>query len=251
MSQILLAIVILLPALVFSDTHDFYFRAGHMEVNATKLSRAPGLAEIDDKHVTIDGTATKAGEFVDYGFELQITSIHHSTQDAFSAKAACTTMYWKGQYMYHLEGSIAIVGAGESMNFTGYCKSTEDGTKISVNFVARSNGCFRFPPVEGAQMARSLIGTKDISAGAVLGYSVIGTISPYATCSHFSTYKVVSEVKPGLLILAKNKKYCAVVDKEGDKFISMDPKTGKVKLTPMIYVKQYFPEGYEFQDYSC
>ncbi|MDR3548385.1 MAG: hypothetical protein P4M11_09010 [Candidatus Pacebacteria bacterium] len=63
-------------------------------------------------------------------------------------------------------------------------------------------------------------------------------------------FKTVSQIKPGFLIIGEDGKHCAVVDKEGDKFVHVNPNTKKVALTPLSRIGEFFKDGYIVKDYS-
>ncbi len=133
------------------------------------------------------------------------------------------------------------------MNATGYCHSERYNTRVDIMKVE----CYRFSPVQGGALAQKLLGTKGLPASSVLMYATEGTADTYARCSGDVKFKEANSAAPGFLIVGKNGKHCAVLDKEGNKFVQVDPASKVVVLTPVTYIDKYFPGGYTLRDYSC
>ena len=48
---------------------------------------------------------------------------------------------------------------------------------------------------------------------------------------------------PGMIIVGKDGKNCAIIDNEGDKFIHSNPIKKVVTETPLVMVNQFFTNG--------
>ncbi len=252
----LVSILILLPALVLGSTHYYYVHNGNMVANKTVYPKTPARITLQDRsfgHVTIEGSVvSKEGRCISYNLAVQIGG-GKWVNNTYRAKAICMAMNWDGQYVEHVTGAIKLLGDRnwQMMNFSGYCQKDGGSSRVSVDFLAHSTTCQRFPPPAGGQLAQTLIGLKGLYPGAVLQYATTGVMYKYTDCDRIDSYKTAGSAKPGFLIQASDMSHCAVVDKEGDKFVQVDPDTGVVVLTPMAYIKKFFPGGYKFLDYSC
>lgn len=90
-----------------------------------------------------------------------------------------------------------------------------------------------------------------MDAAELVDYSVRGYYISSHSCSDYKKlYKIVDSSAPGLVILAEDGSYCAIVDKEGDKFVHVHPKTGMVTLTPLVRIGEFF-KTYAFKSYDC
>ena len=253
-SPYLLLVILFFPAFALCGTHFFSYRNGMTYLNGSLQPKTLGLITFEDRsfgHVTVKGTFWKGALYNDFALGLQIGA-GKWVNGTYQAKAICMEVAWNNKYMAKLDGTIHARGTWDSMNFTGYCHSESQATNVTVNIVAKKANCSYFPPVEGAQNAQALLGGWNLTAGSVLGYAVYGQIYNHYTCSYFSrAYNPAEAAKPGLLIVGTNATHCAVIDKEGDKFVHLSPVTKKVVLTPMSMIKQHFKDGYTIRDYSC
>ncbi len=256
MNQNILLIVLLLPTLSLCDMHYFYYRNGKVDINGTAFPRTSGTIEFlrqSEGQVIITGSIPQPGE---YGLYRLVLTFNEKTfragNDGYTVNASCAEMTYNFSRTVLVEGSIIISGTWTRMSFSGYCRSLRPTTtRLSLDLAGKGWGCRRFPPTEGGQMVQELVGMGNLSVGAVLGYAVSGVVWRSVDCWDYNDYKIVDKAQPGRLILGSQKDHCAVISKEGDRFVHVDPESGKVIVTPMKDIAKYFPDGYDVKDYSC
>ena len=155
-----------------------------------------------------------------------------------------------------VSGKIKITGTWERVAYIGWCYSEKSKSNYTLLGTGEYAKCKFYSTDEGAKRAQTLIGQHSdmYSAVNVLNYATIGYpyVASINNCKwYMDNVPDASNPKPGYVIVGKDAAHCAVIDKEGDKFIHTNPVTKTVSTTSMSMIKNYFKNGYVFKDYNC
>lgn len=247
-----------LIALAFCDElHFYHYKDGSIVVDNETAVKTSGPIFVEYlktvNYTMIAGLYTKNKVSTPFGFGGIIYS-SKVNKDAFEILANCTEGGWGVKPLRKLFGPIKVSGTWtKTAHFSGWCYDSEAKTNYSLN----ANGVYTKTPfynfTEAAGRAQILVGqpSSNYQPVHVLNFAVIGYpyINTMKDCKAYLPFKNATESKPGYLVVAKDGAHCAILDKEGDKFIHTNPTKKLVEATPMSLINTFFPKGYNFKLY--
>ena len=255
MKAILFACLVL--AILGNELHFFHYKDGEIKVNndaPTKISGPIFLEFLNTRNFTaVAGLYVKGKTEVSFDFRMKIAKFVNATN--FEIEGECIEGNW-GLKPITTAGKGKITGTWNSINYESTCANSDLKMTWSIKAHADAVKCPFYLPAEGAVKAAMLVGQSadDYHPVHVLNFGVIGFtyISGITGCSWYvQNSKAAKDPKPGFLIISNEGDYCAIIDKEGDKFIHSNPAKKLVTLTPMSMIKTFFKNGYTFRDYTC
>ncbi len=190
-------------------------------------------------------------------FELagKFAKVEVKSDNSFVINVTINEAKWDNK-KFAAQGNMIIVGTWDKATVDAYVVDTKTQMVYKLHAQAIRSPCGYYSMPEAATRAGFLVGEKarlykaaNVLNHALWGYAFIHTFNCKYYLEKFGT--VTNETKPGALIVGKDGKHCAVVDKEGDKFIQSHTTKDKVMLTPMTMLKTFFPQGYVLKEYDC
>eukprot|EP00826_Nyctotherus_ovalis_P034552 TRINITY_DN2891_c0_g1_i23.p1 TRINITY_DN2891_c0_g1~~TRINITY_DN2891_c0_g1_i23.p1 ORF type:complete len:272 (-),score=16.15 TRINITY_DN2891_c0_g1_i23:47-862(-) len=172
----------------------------------------------------------------------------------FEREYRCMEFTWKRRKREATSGEIYLEGPKDAVNLTGEC-NFEDGSKFSIKSMLYEVKNPMYSAKEAGLRARSLIGQsiQKFKASEVISYAGIDVVylGPVMDCwTSLADIKDASGPAPGVTILGKDGKHCAIIDHEGTKFIHSNPVRGVVTEDSMALLNRYFPNGYVYKNYT-
>jgi hypothetical protein len=251
-----LIFALLALAVFCEEYHYFHYKEGHVIVDKEKPAKSTGPIFIEflkTMNVTsIAGMSVNGSVQTPWAFSAKIVE-YKTEKDNFQIVANCTEGAW-GLNGMKLQGKIQVTGSMlKNAHFHGWCFDP----KAKRNYTIQAQGDYTKSPLynttEAALRAKILVGqsAEAYQPVHVLNFAVIGF--PYITmiknCTFYQQFKNATEAKPGYLIVGNDGKHCAIVDKEGDKFIHSNPVKKQVTINPNSMIKDFFKGGYTFKLY--
>ena len=255
MKAIVLALLILA---VFAEERITYHYDGKIVVNNEPAVTIEGpfftVTKVATDHTLIAGMHIKADVHTPFGFQAKITSFKKDG-DKIEVKGACNLAAW-GRSTFAVKGEVIISGTIQKATYTGWCYRDETKTNYTISAEGIHRDCWFYTPEEGAKRVQFLIGesVETYHAVHVVNYATIGYpyLGPVQSCKYYlDNVKNATGPKAGFVIVGKDGAHCAIIDKEGDKFVHSNPQTKKVGPTPMNLIDTFFKNGYVFKDYTC
>ncbi len=255
MSKLFLLLLAFMPAFVFSSHYYFHYKKAELSVMGEKHSSPTGVIYHEDERESLFrlyGVSWKGN--VPSTFQLIGFAHGQWTQKSFEGIVQCGNLEWEGVDYKGLIGSLKARGAMDEMNYEGMCNLDGGALNFNISVTGQASNCIQYEPAEGALRVQSMFGKKYVSlhTADVVTYATIGHMATRHKCKEFlGSYKTVAKISPGFLMVAKDGSYCAIISKDGDKFVHAGPRTSMVVATPLGSAWQYFPGGYIIKDYSC
>ena len=255
MKSIIIACLILVA---LGNELDFYhYTDGTIQVNGETPVKTSGpvfLEFLANRNYTVVG-GMYAKNSKDIPFDFRANIVKFKSGDNFEIEGKCADSNW-GLKAITTEGVVKVKGDKNALEYEGTCESKDLKMKWTMKAKAKRVTCPFYPPTESAKRVEILIGQSDenFKPVHVLNYATTGIAYMYdvSTCSVYLKHsKQVSDGKPGFIIIDNKADYCAIIDKEGDKFIHSNPVNHQVTSTPMAMINAFFRNGYTIRDYTC
>ena len=163
---------------------------------------------------------------------------------------------WKQQAFTKVTGMLGIYGTWDAAKLVLGADVPVPKLQLNISADGIKSKCAHYSMEEAAVRAGYLVGEKaeNYKAEHVLNHAIFGypyfkgkTIKYY----HDSFGKVVLAPKPGVIIVGNDSAHCAIIDKEGDKFIQTNPVTKVVTINPVSMLKDFFKSGWIFKSIPC
>lgn len=195
---------------------------------------------------------------------LQYHGMDHSTMTPFYVTATgrvdagdvCECECWMvklGRRSYiKATGIVSIRKSVDKLTITGKC-ITEENVVWEFNSVSTKSKSVYFQAKEAGLRAKTLLGcsAEKFLAAHVVSYATVDR--PYFTdhCGLYlvEDFPVAPGPEPGVIIVSKDGKHCAIADNEGTKFIQTNPWEKKVTEHSIALLSYYFPNGIIFKRY--
>eukprot|EP01022_Parablepharisma_sp_SALTPOND_P027584 TRINITY_DN66_c0_g1_i2.p1 TRINITY_DN66_c0_g1~~TRINITY_DN66_c0_g1_i2.p1 ORF type:complete len:272 (-),score=24.86 TRINITY_DN66_c0_g1_i2:115-930(-) len=258
MSKILFVLLVCL-AVVSCDNHYFTYADGKMKRNDESETKIFGSMAVvtgpRHNYVEIDGMY-QGSKHMPFALVFDIQS---STQqgDQITITGNCEKGAWDGESIDTLKGEYKITGTWDKAVFEGNCMNSDSTLAFGVNLEATKYDCEVYKAEDAAARAQYLIGeSKDhFLAAHVLNFAYYDYpyINVLRSCRYYLVHfgEDTTEEKPGYAIISKDGRHCAIIDKEGDKFIHTHPIKKQVEATPMSMLKNFFRSGYVIRTVPC
>ncbi len=217
-----------------------------------------GAMYIKDNMAFIGGMSMNSSH-IHCGFELsgKFSKIEYKEDKSFVINATLSAGKWMN-ISFPATGYMSIVGTWENATVVVIAMDTKRKMEYTLHVKASKSVCGYNTMAEAAVRASYVLdeGTNVYHAADVLNHAVWG----YAYIQKFSCkyYKdsfgtKIDATKPGAIIVGKDGKHCAIVDKEGSKLIQSHPSKDKVMQVPITAgtLRVYFPKGYIIKEYAC
>jgi hypothetical protein len=255
-------LICLLAAVLAEEYHDYHYYDGQLIVNQKVKSKVEGpifVEYLKTINVTVlAGMHVEKKDHIPFAIATNMTNITIKG-DNIEFYADCLEMYWGLKSYAGLKGGIYAKGTYKgNLELMGGCYSEKEKFGLNVSVKGVHVDCPFYLPPEASKRAEILVGEKAESFKnihvlnfAIMGYPYIQTLD---NCTFWlKTFNEVNVTKPGFVIVGKDGLHCAIIDKEGDKFIQTDPAKKKVVSTPITEknLKTYFPKGHIFKEYKC
>jgi len=248
----------LLSVVLGEELHYFHY-TGLLAINNDQGTSVNGPMFVEllknNNFTIIAGNYKKGTDQTSFGFNSKITTFKKDG-DKFELHGVCTEGMWGKKKFVTPQGKVVIEGTWDHAAYSGWCYDTQSKTNYSMAASCVFNKCMFYPPLEAAKRAQTLVGEKaeDYKAVHVLNYATIGYAysNTLQNCKWYAdNMQTVSKAGPGLVIVGHDASHCAIVDKEGHKFIHTHPEKKVVAITPLSQIQTYFKKGYDFKDYAC
>eukprot|EP01022_Parablepharisma_sp_SALTPOND_P019087 TRINITY_DN320_c0_g1_i1.p1 TRINITY_DN320_c0_g1~~TRINITY_DN320_c0_g1_i1.p1 ORF type:complete len:285 (+),score=22.52 TRINITY_DN320_c0_g1_i1:1831-2685(+) len=254
----ILGIIFLLLALAFCQELHVLHYDGTMKVNNDKGSIfGPILVEFRKtvNMTFLAGMYVKNGVHTPYELSSRIIEFRDYKNGSFLINASCLEGRWAKKTLHNLKGYTTVEGTWEKATYSGKCE--DPATNIAYEPVAegKKSQCEYYPMPEAAVRAGYLVGEKrdTYQAPHLLNHAVFGYAYLHISCKNYLEHigNITKETKPGTLIIATDGSHCAIIDREGDKFIHSNPVKGEITMNPLPMIKTYFKNGYVLKEYKC
>lgn len=208
-----------------------------------------------------------AGSFWDLFFGMAMFGMETSTMTPFTVMGIypiqprgfereyrCIHLIWERSQEEATDGDISLEGSKDAVNLTGEC-NFEDGSKFSIKSMLYEIKNPMYSAREAGLRARSLIGQSihKFRAPEVISYAGIDVVylRPDADCwTLLADLKDAFGLAPGVAILGKDGRHCAIVDHEGTKIVHSNPVKKVVTEDSVALLHRYFPSGYVYKNYT-
>eukprot|EP01022_Parablepharisma_sp_SALTPOND_P033855 TRINITY_DN89815_c0_g1_i1.p1 TRINITY_DN89815_c0_g1~~TRINITY_DN89815_c0_g1_i1.p1 ORF type:complete len:285 (+),score=16.80 TRINITY_DN89815_c0_g1_i1:487-1341(+) len=249
---------VLLICLAFVNCEDHYFIYDDGKMKRDKEEDEKdifGSMTISDNQIDIDGLYE---DNMKLPFSL-VFDMQSSTQqgDQVTLKGHCKKAYWDGIAPHKIEGEYSITGLWANPEFKGNCRRPGSSLVYDLHLKATKYDCKIYKAEDAAKRAQFLVGRlkEHFSAAEVLNFAYYDY--PYAKprkdCSYYLNNfgEETTDRKPGYAIVSKYGNHCAIIDKEGDKFIHANPTGKKVVATPISMIDNFFRSEYVIKTVPC
>eukprot|EP00826_Nyctotherus_ovalis_P026621 TRINITY_DN2078_c0_g1_i2.p1 TRINITY_DN2078_c0_g1~~TRINITY_DN2078_c0_g1_i2.p1 ORF type:complete len:262 (-),score=55.28 TRINITY_DN2078_c0_g1_i2:77-862(-) len=151
-----------------------------------------------------------------------------------------------------LKGTADVKGTEEKVELIGDCE-TQEGEALQFRSVNNRSKTMFFPPEQAGYRVRALIGRSSsmFTPASIIYYAFLD--APYLInkgCGdEFKHYPDAEGPGPGIVILGKDGRNCAMLDNEGTKFVHIHPTTREIRADSIALVRTYFPSGHEYKAY--
>ena len=251
-------LVLLVTMSLCDDIHYFHY-GGSMSVNNDNgVIFGRYMFEPKNPHnmTYIAGMYVKNGVHTPFEFAAQATSFVKKEDGSFIITATCVEGRWAQKAIPKLHGTAMITGTWEKAIYNCSCQDATGATKYTAVANGEKSPCAFYNMTEAATRAQYLVGLKsdDYGPAHVLNHAVYGY--PYITAYNCKYYhdsfgKITKDAKAGVVIVGNDSAHCAIIDKEGDKFIQSNPVKKEVTINPLTMLKDYFKKGYVYKEYKC
>lgn len=251
-----LAILFLIAFAVCDEVHYFRYN-GTMEVGSNKgIIFGPLFFEFKAKSnlTYIGGMFVKDKVHTPFEFGAKITTIAYKEDKSFVINATFIEGKWEKKVL-RVHGNVVIEGTWDKVTYKGIAEDTAGKTKYVIDAIAEKVACPYYPMPEAAVRAGYLVGEKAsvYQAPHVLNHAVFGYAYLNYNCKYYHDQvgKETKELKPGVVVVGVDSAHCAIIDREGDKFIHSNPVKKEVTSNPVTMLKDYFKKGWILKEYSC
>eukprot|EP01022_Parablepharisma_sp_SALTPOND_P021025 TRINITY_DN398_c0_g1_i1.p1 TRINITY_DN398_c0_g1~~TRINITY_DN398_c0_g1_i1.p1 ORF type:complete len:295 (-),score=4.35 TRINITY_DN398_c0_g1_i1:1-885(-) len=214
------------------DAYAYFYTNGIIKTNSGSFTGVSGplyvVPEESLKFTAIAGMEVTGLSKIPFTFEGRITKVTR-TEDRIEVEGDCVKAGWGVKEM-EVAGTIKISALVDwsEVHYQGTCENTEEKLKWEVVADGKITMCPYYSPAKGGARAQLLVGESGYAYQAVnvLNYAILGYpyVSRVTSCEwYLKKIKTVTEVKPGYVIVGKDGAHCAIIDKEGDKFIHLNP----------------------------
>jgi len=251
-----LFLALLALAVFCEEFHYFHYKEGQIIVDKEKPVKSTGPIFVEFLKTinitSIAGMHVSGTVYTPWAFGAKIISYKKEGEN-FQVIANCTEGAW-GLKSMKLIGQIRVSGQWlKNANFQGWCADL--ATK--KNYTVQAEGVYSksplYNPPEAAVRAQLLVGqtAENYQPVHVLNFAAIGYpyVNMIKNCTFYLQFKNATEAKPGYFIVGNDGAHCAIVDKEGDKFIQSNPAKKLVTLNPVSMIKDFFKNGYNYKVY--
>lgn len=253
--KVLILACLLLVA--FCDEIRYYRYLGTLQVNndAPEVITGPIFLEFLKvrNYTAIAGLYAKGRDEI--SFDFRANNYRFVNGNNIIIESNCADGNW-GLKPIPVEGKVKVTGTWSNINYDGYCYSKDLKLNWTIHSTGSSVKCPFYTPAEGAVKVMALVGQKAEAYQPVnvVNYATTGFSYIYGATNcgwYLNNTKTSNSPKPGFLIVGNKGEHCAVIDRDGDKFVHSNPAKKQVTLTPMSMIKEFFKNGYVFKDYTC
>jgi len=153
-----------------------------------------------------------------------------------------------------LKDLILVNKVNDKTKVSSNC-STQEGKAWFFESINNESKTMFFPPQEAGLRAKNLIGqnSEKFTSTALIYYAILDApYIPKNDCGkEFNTYPDVDKPGPGVVILGKDGKHCAILDNEGNKFIHVNPAKRVITYDSIAIINTYFPKGFVYKAYPA
>ena len=257
MRAIFFALLVISAFCLKEEFHYFHYKEGHIVVDKEKPVKTTGPIFIEFLKTinitSIAGMHVQGSTYTPFAFAGKIVSFKKEGDHNYQIIANCTEGAW-GMNPLKLQGQIHISGQWQkNAHYHGSCYDVASKKNYSVEAQGEYTLTPFYLPAEAAARAQLLVGqsAEAYQPVHVLNFAIIGY--PYITmiknCTFYEQFKNATASKPGYIVYGNDGAHCAIVDKEGDKFIQSNPAKKQVTMNPMSMLKDFFKNGYTFKLY--
>lgn len=182
-----------------------------------------------------------------------LTDANSAPSDGFERDYSCEGLIWERREI-ETDGSIRLNGPSDAVKLAVKC-NLKDGEGISIKATVYEIDEPKYSAREAGLRARLLIGQsiEKFRAHEVITYAGMdrGYLKDDKNCwTELAGSRRVSIPAPGIAILGKDGKHCAILDHEGTKFIHSNPVKKVVTEDSTVMLGRYFPNGYHYVEYA-
>jgi len=249
--------LILLLGFVVCDERYYYHQTGVMDVDYRegKIFGVIIVELLKDVNLThIAGMYVLDGVHTPFHISGKFTYIRKGSNGYFEINMTAYEGSFGGKTLKKLTGGGLLAGTWEEADYFGRYR-TEDNLLFDFRSHGKKHPCEYYTMEEAARRAAYLVGEphSTYKNNHLLNHAVFGFSYLAKTCKNYlNEVGTVTKVeKPGVVIIGNDGNYCAIIDHEGNKFIHSDPNKRMIVMTPMVFVKDYFRNGYTMKEYKC
>ena len=170
---------------------------------------------------------------------------------SFVKSYTCSHYKWGKTEFDYLTGSITMNAPSDHGEIKGNCKASSG----VFSFIANStqSKIVFYEPKEAGRRAKILIGqsTEKFRTTEVILYAIIDLVdSASNNCEkEFESFPAAEGPGPGIIILGRKDRHCAILDNEGTKFVHSHSSKKEVRYESVSLINTYFPNGHEYKKY--
>lgn len=253
----ILLIAFLFAALAFCQVHYFHHN-GTVYVNDEHgVTFGQFYVELHSEPFMtyISGMYVKDRVHTPFEFSAKITS-YKTDGHKISIEASIVEGRWKQQSFTKVSGIMGIEGTWDAAKFILSADVTKPKLSLNITADGIKSKCAYYSMQEAASRAGYLVGEKaeNYKPEHVLNHAIFGY--PYFKGKNIKYYHntfgtIVASPKPGVIVVGNDSAHCAIIDKEGDKFIQSNPIKKEVTINPITMLKDFFQKGYILKEYKC
>jgi hypothetical protein len=250
--------LIFLCVLALGDETHYFHHEGTMAVNHEEgktfgVIIVEILPAINMTHIA--GMFVKDKVHTPFEISSKFSSIQKNPDGSFVINVTSFEGKYGKKAVKKLNGSGILAGTWNQLEFIGIYRSEVDHLLFEFKAVGKKHACQYYTMEEAAVRASHLLDEpytaykgNQLLNHAVFGYAYLAT-----TCLDYlkNVGTPIQQAKPGAVIIANDGSYCAIVDREGSKFIHSYPSKRKVIWTPLVLIDHYFRTGYTMKEYKC
>lgn len=252
----LVLFAILSLALCADEFHFFHYKKGTLKANtATGEIEGPFIVELLEKQKM--NLTVIAGMFKNTPFFIAAKIWKFVNSSSINIVANCTEIGWGFKSSTKVTGLLNITGNWKKAVYNGTCSDLQNNVNYTIVATGDYSKCSFYNTTEASVRVAKLIGLgKDVinDPAQVLNYAIFAY--PYITSMNCTSYlkywgKIVTDPKPGYIVAGNDSKLCAMMDKDGDKFVYLSPTSKKVATSPKSMLNTFFTAGYVFKDFPA
>lgn len=251
----ILGLVLLLAVVLGDETH-FFHQEGEMWIG-DKKGKTFGviIAEFlkNTRLLHIAGMHVKDGVHTPFYITGKIAAFIENPDNSFVINATAYEGMFGQKTFKDLMGSATLKGTWDKAQYVGQYLS--ESSHLGFDTTGKGHPCQYYSMEEASERAVYLVDEPhaNYKGNHVLNHAIFGFAYLDMGCEDYlkEVGTPIKKEKPGAIIVGNDSKYCAIVDKEGNKFIHSDPAKKKVIMSPMSMIGAYFRGGYTIKEYKC
>eukprot|EP00826_Nyctotherus_ovalis_P001185 TRINITY_DN10158_c0_g1_i2.p2 TRINITY_DN10158_c0_g1~~TRINITY_DN10158_c0_g1_i2.p2 ORF type:complete len:251 (-),score=38.90 TRINITY_DN10158_c0_g1_i2:74-826(-) len=246
-------VLLLLVTICLGDAgHWFRFKNGTAIIRGKEYSRVIGTlgytVSSESKYSQIAYMAMAFETMTPIGF---FSKVKMGEFGDFNEELLCDFGRYEREEI-SLGGTVRIRGTWEKAELIGNCH-TVDGKPWSFAFNSSKAKDVFYTLKEAGVRAKYLVGQSinRYKSYEIIGYAIIDFPYQYRSCERFfgPFFYNATDLEPGIIIVGKDGKHCAIVDNEGSKFIHSNSVKKIVTLDSIAVMNRYFSKGVYYKRY--